>query len=159
MHKSILIDTCFLIKLLDDSDQLHQNAKDYFRHHITQGNTLWISTISIAEFCVRGDFDHIPFRNLKVLPFNVDHAVVAGKFMEIVFRQKSKIIGARAIIPNDCKLFSQASYEIAIDCFLTSDSGCEKMYKIIKLETVPHFAIQNINIPLNEYLGELGMNF
>jgi predicted nucleic acid-binding protein len=156
MHKSILIDTCFLIKLLNDSDQLHQNEKDYFRHHILQGNTLWISTITIAEFCVRGDFDDIPFRNLKVLPFNVDHAVIAGKFMEIVYRQRNKVAGSRAIIPNDCKLFSQASYE-EVDCFLTSDTSSEIIFNVIKSEATPKFDIHNINIPLHEYLGELGI--
>ena len=143
-----------LIKLLDDTDPLHQNAKDYFRHHVQQNNTLWISTIAIAEFCVRGSFDDIPFRNLKVLPFNVDHAVVAGKFMEIVFRQKHRILAPRAIIPNDCKLFSQASFE-SIDCFLTCDGPAETMYGIIKAEINPKFDIQNIKTPLSEYLGEL----
>lgn len=156
MHKSILIDTCFLIKLLDETDSLHQNAKDYFRHHVQQNNTLWISTITIAEFCVRGSFDDIPFRNLRVLPFNVDHAVVAGKFMEVVFRQKASISAPRAIIPNDCKLFSQASFE-SIDCFLTCDGPAESMYKILKSEINPRFDYHNIKIPLSEYLGELDL--
>jgi predicted nucleic acid-binding protein len=154
MHKSILIDTCYLIKLLDETDPLHQNAKDYFRYFIQQNSTLWISTISIAEFCVRGSFDDIPIRNLKVLPFNVDHAIIAGKFMEIVFRQKNSVSAPRAIIPNDCKLFSQASFE-TIECFLTTDGPSEKMFNIIKSELNPKFVIHNIKTPLAEYLGEL----
>jgi len=35
---------------------------------------LEVSTISIAEYCVRGSLDELPLMNVQIIPFNLDHA-------------------------------------------------------------------------------------
>jgi len=107
MSYSILVDTSFLIRLLNPNDALHANADGYFKYYLENDYPLICSTISIAEYCVKGSYEQIPWRNLQVLPFNVSHAIRAGKFAEIVFDKKDKLsITNRNIIPNDTKLFA-----------------------------------------------------
>jgi hypothetical protein len=110
MKHSVLLDTSFFIRLLNENDSLHSNALGYFKYFLEKDITLKCSTISIAEYCVRGSFDELPWRNLQVVPFNFNHGVKAGEFAKIIFTEKNKIdLNNRNIIPNDSKLFAQAT--------------------------------------------------
>ena len=46
------------------------------------------STISIAEYCVGGDIQELPLKNLQIVPFNIDHAKKTGEFAKLVFKIK-----------------------------------------------------------------------
>lgn len=158
MHKAVLIDTCFLIKLLNPSESLHVNAVKYYEFFLSSKIQIYISTITIAEYCTRGKFQDIPLKQLRILPFNWDHAIKAGEFTSTVFRQKNiqlETIKPRAVIPNDSKLLAQADVDKLITCFLTSDEIGEKIYKMISSEQNPKFDYWDINIPLSERIGEL----
>lgn len=80
MKHSILLDTSFFVRLLNDEDSLHKNAKGYFRYFLETEIVLKVSTISIAEYCVRGKIDELPLRNIHIIPFNLDHAKRTGEF-------------------------------------------------------------------------------
>ena len=73
-HKSVLLDTSFFLRFLNESDLLFKNADGYFRYFLQKEITMMISTISIAEYCVGGDVHELPLRNLQIIPFNLDHA-------------------------------------------------------------------------------------
>lgn len=60
MKHSVLLDTSFFIRLLNDEDPLHSNARGYFKYFLEKEIVLKISTISIAEYCVRGKIDELP---------------------------------------------------------------------------------------------------
>lgn len=90
MPKQVLLDTSFLIRLFKKDDDLHENAVDYFRYFLENDYILKISTIAIAEYCVKGEFMDLPFRNLQILPFNYDHAIQSGKLCEIAYRKRRK---------------------------------------------------------------------
>lgn len=160
MKYSVLLDTSFFIRLLNDEDSLHKNARNYFKYYLDHSVQLNVSTISIAEYCVKGNIHELPLRNLHILPFNLDHAIQAGKFADVIFTQK-KITGAelhpRAIIPNDSKLFAQADCDDSITQFVTSDSRSlgtySLLYKIIK----PRFEMIDISKPYNEAFGILDL--
>ncbi len=47
-----------------------------------------ISTIAIAEYCVRGDVSELPLKNMLIVPFNFDHAQRAGKMIAEVYAEK-----------------------------------------------------------------------
>src|SRR5690606_20032734 len=116
------------------------------------------STISIAEYCVGGKFDELPWRNLQILPFNTDHGIRAGEFARIVFKEKGRLeISNRNIIPNDSKLFAQADLDKTVTHFMTSDQECKKIYNIIEDKTSLSFKIIDINIPYNECFGVLDL--
>lgn len=160
MHKSVLIDTCLLIKLLNPNDPLHTETVKYYKYFLDSKIQICISTISIAEYCTKGNFEDIPLKQLRVIPFNWNHAIKAGQFTATVFKQKgiqTQSLKPRAIIPNDSKLFAQADVEENITCFVTSDEMGEKVFRIITAEHIVRFEYWDINIPLNERIGELGL--
>ena len=158
MTHNILLDTSFFIRLLNESDRLHKNALDYFRYCLEKDITLKCSTISIAEYCVGGNFDELPWRNLQVLPFNTNHGIRAGEFPRIVFKEKGRLeISNRNIIPNDSKLFAQADVDKTITHFMTSDQECKKIYKVLAKNLPLSFEIIDINMPYHERFGILGL--
>lgn len=156
MKHSVLLDTSFFIRLLNENDGLHSNAIGYFKYFLEKDIILKCSTISIAEYCVRGSFDELPWRNLQVVPFNFNHGVRAGEFAKIIFAEKNKLdLNNRDIIPNDSKLFAQADVEESITHFVTSDEECLKIHQILKSKANARFDIINIRTPYNEAYGLL----
>lgn len=73
---------------------------------------MYISTITVAEYCVNGDISELPLRNVRIVPFNIQHAIIAGKFAKALYDArltKELSIDNRLIIPNDAKIFAQAN--------------------------------------------------
>ncbi len=137
-----------------------KNADGYFRYFLQKEITMIISTISIAEYCVGGDVDELPLRNLQIVPFNLDHSKRTGKFAKIAFSAKrnGKIdVTNRNIIPNDTKLFAQADCEKAIEFYLSSDTENLKIYNLLRQETAPKFQFIDLNIPYNLTFGLLDL--
>lgn len=158
-QNGILVDTSFLIRLLNEADPLHESALDYFRYFLENDFVVKVSTIAIAEYCVRGDMDDLPFRNMLVVPFNIDHATAAGKLMAMVYREKElrgAKIAPRAIVPNDTKMFAQAHVEEDIRYYATSDVECKKVYDLIKQGGgALSFQFIDITTPYDVFFGEL----
>lgn len=160
MKHSVLLDTSFFVRLLNDEDPLHNNAKGYFRYFLENEITLKVSTISIAEYCVGGKIDELPLRNIQIIPFNLDQAKRTGEFAEAIF-EENKIgkekLSPRAIIPNDSKLFAQADLDKSITYFVTSDSRSKNTYSALKKRINPKFEIIDISRPYNEIFGILNL--
>jgi len=157
-HNSVLLDTSFFLRFLNDSDPLFKNADGYFRYFLQKEITMMISTISIAEYCVGGDVHELPLKNLQIVPFNLDHSKRTGEFAKIVFQNKGKLkLQERNIIPNDTKLFAQADTEKTIEFYLSSDTESVKIYNLIKQYTTPKFQFIDLNIPYNQTFGILDL--
>lgn len=160
MKHSVLLDTSFFVRLLNDEDPLHNNAKDYFKYFLKEEIALKISTISIAEYCVKGQIDELPLKNLQIIPFNLDQATRTGEFAGAIFEEnktsKEKLT-PRAIIPNDSKLFAQADLDESISYFITSDSRSKKTYQTLKKRINPKFQILDISRPYHETFGILDL--
>ena len=157
--KCVLLDTSFCIRLLNEKDPLHTNVVGFYRHFLDCEYRLKLSTISVAEYCVRGKLDELPLRNLEVLPFNVDHAVKAGEFANIAFANKDVLdLPNRLIVPNDNKLFAQAHTETEVTHFATSDIECMKLYSLLSDNTGVDFEVMNIREPYLSVLGVLPFN-
>ena len=128
----VLLDTSFFIRLLNEEDPLHENALGYFRYFLEHDFVIKISTIAIAEYCVRGDVSELPLKNMLIVPFNFDHAQRAGKMIAEVYAEKKRrgaTIAPRAVVPNDTKMFAQADVEPDINFYGTADvedyqAGC-----------------------------------
>lgn len=120
---SVLLDTSFFIRFLNDEGPLFKNAMEYYKYFISKEIKMFISTISIAEYCTGGTIDELPLRNLAILPFNLNHSIKTGEIAKLVFTNKGRLkLKERNIIPNDSKLFSQADVEANIIYYLSSDS-------------------------------------
>lgn len=125
----------FFIRLLNEEDPLHENALGYFRYFLEHDFVIKISTIAIAEYCVRGDVSELPLKNMLIVPFNFDHAQRAGKMIAEVYAEKKKrgaTIAPRAVVPNDTKMFAQADVDPDINFYGTADVECKKVYDMIK---------------------------
>ena len=159
-HSSVLLDTSFFIRLLNDEDPLHENAKGYFKYFLEKDIILKISTISIAEYCVGGEIDDLPLRNIQIIPFNLNQAKRTGEFAKIIFEENKTLeekIVPRAIIPNDAKLFSQADLDETITHFVTSDIRSIKTLNTLKKGTNPRFEIIEISTPYHQVFGLLDL--
>lgn len=157
MKHSVLLDTSFFIRLLNDEDPLHKNARDYYKYFLEQEIILKVSTISIAEYCVRGEIGDLPLKNLQILPFNLDHARRTGELAKVVFDNKGALQQAnpRTIIPNDSKLFAQADIDKSITHFVTSDGRSLEIQKLLKEKVGVKFDVIYINTPHSEVFGIL----
>lgn len=155
----VLLDTSFFIRLLNEEDPLHNNALGYFRYFLEHDFVIKISTIAIAEYCVRGDVSELPLKNMLIVPFNFDHAQRAGKMIAEVYAEKKRrgaTIAPRAIVPNDTKMFAQADVEPDINFYGTADVECKKVYDMIKtLEGKLSFDFIDITIPYTTFFGLL----
>jgi predicted nucleic acid-binding protein len=155
---SVLLDTGFFIRLLNSKDLLHENTKGYYLYFLEKGITMKVSTISIAEFCVKGDITDLPLKTLKISPFNFDHAKKAGEFARIIHenRMKQKIeIEQRIIIANDSMLLAQADIDDTVDAFVTSDEKIQSIVNLLKSETNVRFSYIGLKTPSNQFFGTL----
>lgn len=160
MKHSVLLDTSFFIRLLNPNDSLHENAKGYYKYYLEEEIALKFSTISIAEFCVVGNIDELPLKNLQIVPFNIPQAKRTGEFAKVIFEQKKisgESLSPRAIIPNDSKLFAQADWDKTVTHFVTSDKRSNITLNHLRQVIQPKFAIINIQKPYNEVYGVLDL--
>lgn len=155
-RKGVLCDTSFFIRLLDKNDNLHSHAKSYFKYFLENDFDLYISTIAIAEYCIGGDIQDLPLRNLQIVPFNLDHAIRTSEFARLIFRKRQFIeIKERQIIPNDTKLFAQADIVGGVEYYISSDSESKKIYGGIHQELSPKFQFLDLKLPHHEAFGLL----
>lgn len=135
MAQAVLLDSGFLIRLMNPEESLHPVAMRWFRNFIEQGVVCKVSTIALAEYGVKDDLIHLPMQYLHVLPFHYSHAERAAQFMRTIIQVKKErgvIIQPRVIIPNDTKMFGQAGSEVDIRSFVSADSEAKKIYSLLK---------------------------
>ena len=152
-----MLDTSFLIRLLKEDEPLHKYAKAYFQYFLENKFVLYVSTVAVAEYCVKGNLDQLPFECVRVVPFNLDHAEKAGSFARTLYNAKNKgdySPEQRLIIPNDTKIFAQAS---AIDAlyFVTADTEAFKAIDLLAKENALSFAHVDIHDPISSFAGTL----
>lgn len=160
MKHSVLLDTSFFIRLLNDEDPLHLNAVGYFKYFLENDIVLKVSTISIAEYCVLGNLEDLPLKNIQIVPFNLKEAEKTGQYANIIFTENKvseEKLTPRAIIPNDSKLFAQADLDKSITHFVTSDIRSKNTLAILKKGSNPKFEIISIDIPFTETFGILDL--
>lgn len=154
--RAVLLDTSFFLRFLNDTDPLFRNADGYFRFFLQNEIDMLISTISIAEYCVGGDIQELPLKNLQIVPFNINHAQRTGEFAKIAFQAKKSgglYVNERNLIPNDTKLFAQADCEKSVAFYLSSDTESLKIYNLLKEASQPKFQFIDLGIPHSQVFG------
>ena len=156
-NKCVLLDTNFLIQLLKKDDPLHSNVVGFFRIFLDKEFKLKFSTISIAEYCVRGQLDQLPLPNLEILPFNVLHGATAGEFTRMILENKGLMNAEeRPSIKDDLKLLAQAQIENEITSFATSDQRLLRIITFLKQDDqLSDLEIINTVEPYSSILGVL----
>lgn len=106
--KSIMLDTSFCIRLMDETDALHTNALDYFRHFSTEKISIHLSAIAVAEYAVGDDPANLPLDYLQLEAFDFRDGETAGSFHKAIRQNKGSIPHFnRNIITNDVKILAQ----------------------------------------------------
>jgi predicted nucleic acid-binding protein len=156
-RRKVFLDTSFFIRLTNQHDEHHSNARAYFQRFSKEDAELLTSTIVVAEYGIGAPIQTLPFRSLKLLPFNFDHAEVAAQFAKAAYgaRRKGAVnVSGRVVIPNDTKLFAQAAVEQAT-LFIGRDDNCQSVCNFLKQEGLAQLDYLDLRTPPSEHFGEL----
>lgn len=159
-HSAVLLDTSFFIRFLKMDDPLFANADAYFRHFLERDIPMVLSTICVAEYCVRGRIEELPLRNVQILPFNINHGQRAGVLAQEAFAARSQgslQVESRAVIPNDTKLFAQADCEASIGCYLSADRESKRIYDLLRSTQSLNFTFIDLHDSPADSFGMLNL--
>jgi predicted nucleic acid-binding protein len=160
--KTVLLDNSFLIRLLDRTEPLHENAKKYFKYFLDNKIEMYLSAIAVAEYAVAHDPSYLPLNKVKFLSFDFRDAKTAGEFWSFLLDQRKQGVeqgATRVVVINDCKLLAQfKNYQL--DAFITKDEASQNKY-ILPLCNQFNFRLEfiNLNIPCENYFGLQGNLF
>ena len=129
MTASVLLDTSFLISLVGSSRPNHAVAAKYYRLMLDQNLTMYFSAIVAAEISIKQPITDFPLKNFRTVPFNIPHAVEAGRIWNALGSRDSG--DTRGAIRDDVKLIAQAAHE-SIPFIITEDAStlfkyCERL--------------------------------
>ena len=153
---SILLDTSFCIRLLKSNDDLHQNAKDYFKYFLEKKIEIFLSSIVVAEYSVKDDPANLPLEFVKIIPFDFFDGKTAGEFHSILLNNKEQVANIeRNVIKDDCKLMAQV-FNRNIRGYITKDRKSFSQI-IAPIQASKNFALEllDLEIPLKDFKGEL----
>lgn len=126
---SIMLDTSFLISLVNSGRRNHSIAAMFYRMMLDQNLTMYFSSIVAAEISIKQPITDFPLKNFRTVPFNIAHAVAAGRIWNALGPRDSG--DGRAAIRDDVKLIAQADHE-SIPFIITEDAStlfkyCERL--------------------------------
>ena len=140
-RESVILDTCFLVTLYNDSYPQHTVAKKYYEYFIANNIFMYIPAIVVEEFEIKEPIDAIEQTGNFVvgLPFGRDDAKKSAEFknkLSTVNRGNS----SKDAVSNDIKLLAQAANS-GITYFITADETlkrhCESLNASGDLTTIP----------------------
>ena len=106
MKTAVLLDTGFLISLVDQKRPHHGVAAQYYRAMLEQQVPMYFSAIVAAEFAIKQPITDLPLHHSRSIPFNILHAQEAGHWWNALGKRDEG--DARHIVRDDVKLIAQA---------------------------------------------------
>lgn len=119
MNNSVLLDTSFLISLVDASRKNHNKAKEFYKYFIDNNIAMVLSAIVTSEFCVKQPLTDLPLENFKPLPFNIPDSYHISYLFEEKFKNYNPEV-VRACVKDDYKIASQCNFN-KIHYLITED--------------------------------------
>ena len=153
----ISLDTSFIIRLLTNQDPLHDKALAWYNELLERGQVLVVPVDVIGEYVVRGSKDDLPFRDIRLLPYNLEEALLAGKCAKHLFdkrRQGELTPSQRMVIPNDVKIFA-TTQAAGANAILTADVESKTIHAALRDAGLISFDWWFVGNPLGDYIGEL----
>ena len=130
MIRAVLVDTSYLIALVNDADPLHEDAKRYYKYFLQHSIPMYLSVIVIAEFHQKQSaIDLLGSEKYITLPYNVTEALASADMGHAL--GSGARVGNRAEFKDDVKLLAQAKNE-NLEFLITADAAtlhkyCEKL--------------------------------
>ncbi|OYQ34006.1 hypothetical protein CHU92_12265 [Flavobacterium cyanobacteriorum] len=90
MNKSVLLDTSFVISLVDDSRVNHQKAVQFYKYFIENKIAMILSSIVTSEFCTKQDIADLPLNNFKPLPFNIPDSYHISSLFDDIYKNRDR---------------------------------------------------------------------
>jgi hypothetical protein len=141
---------------MDENDNLHINALEYFKFFLQEKIIIHLSTIVVAEYAVGDDPQNLPVDNLQIETFDFRDAATAGLFHKELIGDKNNIAGYnRRIIANDVKILAQIKNR-QIEAIISKDVQSHTKYvEPLINSNLLSVKFIDFNKKLNEVLGEL----
>lgn len=129
MKGPVLLDTSFLISLVDKNRKNHDVAAQYYKFLIEQQIPLYFSVIVAAEIAIKQPITDFPLKNFRILPFNITHSIEAARIWNLLGGHDAG--DNRAVVRDDVKIIAQAILD-NIPFILTEDVStfykyCERL--------------------------------
>ena len=129
MSGSVLLDTSFLISLVNSHRAHHATAVQYYRHCRQHNVPMYFSSIVASEFGIKQPITELPLDHFRPLDFNLAHGQRAASLWNALGPRDQG--DARAVVRDDLKLLAQARHE-GIGVLLTEDAAtlhkyCERL--------------------------------
>jgi hypothetical protein len=125
MTVSVLLDTSFLITLVDQKRFNHDTAGKYYRLMLEQQVPMYFSAIVAAEFGIKQPITDLPLKNFRPIPFNIPHGKEAARLWNLLGTRDRNT--PRHVARDDVKLIAQAFHE-SIPFILTEDASTLHKY-------------------------------
>ena len=119
----VMLDTSYLITLINAERANHRIARAYYKHMIEQQIHMCISAIAVSEFSVKDAITSLPLQNFILLPFNAADAIESARLQCLIDRDSGD---DRQSVKDDLKLLGHCAHE-KILFLLTDDKN--SMYK------------------------------
>lgn len=137
MSASVLLDTSFLISLVNERRPHHAAATQYYRYLLKNDLPMYFSAVVASEFGIKQPITELPLKNFRILDFNLTHGQKAASLWTTLGQRDDE--DARAVVRDDVKLLAQAARE-DIDFILTEDASslyryCERLRSAGQLQT------------------------
>jgi hypothetical protein len=144
MNNMAVVDTGFLISLVDRNRPFHQAARSYYKYFLEHGVVMLLPTVVVAEFSIVQPVTDLPLRNFRVLPFNLPEAVKCAELNAHHYRGELQNAGQRDSVKDDFKIIAQAVVQQA-RLLITEDETtlcryCERLksdgkigFRVVKL--------------------------
>ena len=120
MIAAVLLDTSFLISLVDGIRPNHSIAAQYYRLMLEQQSPMYFSAIVAAEFAIRQPITDLPLKNFRCIPFNIPHSNESARLWNALGKHDDG--DNRAVVRDDVKLMAQAAHE-SIPFIMTEDAS------------------------------------
>ncbi|MDO9269944.1 MAG: hypothetical protein Q7T96_12640 [Methylobacter sp.] len=135
MTASVLLDTSFLISLVDRNRPNHNIAVQYYKLLLEQKSPLYFSAIVAAEISIKQPITDFPLKNFRHIPFNIPHSIEAARIWNLLGGHDSG--DNRSVVRDDVKLIGQALHE-KIPFIVTEDAStlykyCDRLRSSHKL--------------------------
>lgn len=104
MHK-VMLDTGFVIALLDSKRSSHATAKAYYKYCLEKEYPLYISSIAIYEYCIAGKLEEIPLDSITDIAYNTQDGAASEN---VKFKEHILAGEPRNQIKDDFKIIGHA---------------------------------------------------
>ena len=148
-QNKILVDTNFLIKLYDKSQEHHHTCREWFEQFKNQKQNIYLSTIVVFEFYQQSQLSERVLDNFKILTFNLGDAKSGAKIAMQLKNDKNK---SRVELKNDIKLLGQAINN-KMTHIITGDNDFGKYLN--RLSPSPEIKIIDIKEPYSDQSGRM----